>query len=99
MQGTLQACRELSDPCQKFWRRKVGRETRKTDRRSSGPGQRAAAAQAGCRGDTAVRSWQTGGGEGGHVGREATKLLRQVTSESQNGRTELGQLGVLDARF
>lgn len=80
MEGSLQACRKLSDPGQKFWRRKVGREPRKTHWRSTGPRQRAAAAQVSSRGGKAVRPWQTSSGEGGHVGWEATKFLRQVTS-------------------
>lgn len=72
---------ELSDPCQELWRRKVGREARKTSDWSSWstrPRQRAAAAQVSTRGDVGFRTGHTDcrAGEGGNVRGEAAKLLR-----------------------
>lgn len=94
-QRPLQGCGELSDPGQQLRRREVGRETGKSNRRSAGPGQGAAAAQVRRGGGQVIRARQTSAGEGGHVRREAAEFLGQVAAQGQDGCAELGQLQVL----
>lgn len=91
--------RKLSDPCQQLWGWQVSGEVRKSCSWMTRPRQRGAAAWFSTRRNEGFRTRETtrSAREGRNVTGEAAELLRQVTPQSQDGCTELGQLWILDA--